>query len=395
MVPRAPLDGVAILDLTRLLPGGLCTLLLADMGADVIKVEEPRVGDHFRLQPPFLRGVSTIHLLLNRDKRSLALDLKQPDGRRILLQLAAEADVLVEGFRPGVMERLGLSYDELRDTNPQLVYCSLSGFGQNSSLRDRPGHDLDYTAMVGLLSISEEEGRLPRPFGAPLADYTSGWAAALTIMASLLARRDTGKGRYLDLSIADCAFACAHLAVAQHLGGTSPERERTPFWGGAPYYRTYRTADGGHVTISNYEPKFWRNLCEALGREDLVDKQHATGEERERVVDILEKIVRTRTRDEWVAFFEEHDCCGMAVNDVSGTLEEPYLSERGLLFPGDHPRAGNVMQMGNPLGGLEKPQGRPAPMLGQHSTEILHSLGYDPQEISALVDRNVIRGERT
>jgi alpha-methylacyl-CoA racemase len=386
-----PLDGIAILDLSRLLPGGLCTLLLADMGADVIKVEEPLLGDHFRLQPPFREGVSTIHLLLNRDKRSLALDLKQADGRRVLRQLAAEADVLIESFRPGVMKRLSLCYDELRPANSRLVYCSLSGFGQDSCLRDRPGHDLDYTAMSGLLSISMGEGRRPLPFGAPLADYIAAWAAALTIVASLLARRETGQGQYLDLSLADCAFACAHLAVAQYLGGVSPQAERTPFWGGAPYYRAYKTADGGYVTVSNYEPKFWRNLCHALGRPDLVDKQYATGEERERVIGDLEKAIRTRTRDEWVALFEEYDCCGMAVNDVGQALAEPYYRERGLVFGDEHVGAGEVMQMSSPLGGLEKALGRRAPSLGQHSLEVLHSLGYSPEEIADLAAKGVVR----
>jgi crotonobetainyl-CoA:carnitine CoA-transferase CaiB-like acyl-CoA transferase len=386
----APLDGVSILDLTRLLPGGVCTLLLADLGASVVKVEEPQRGDYFRLQPPFQEGVSTIHLLLNRDKRSLALNLKQPEGRRILLQLAAGADVLIESFRPGVMDNLDLGCEELCGINPCLIYCSLSGFGQDSPLRTRPGHDLDYTAMGGLLALSTENNP-PAPFGVPVADYVSAWAAALAIVTSLLARKQSGVGRYLDLSLADCAFACGHLSVAQQLGGVPPERDKAPFWGGAACYRTYRTADDRYVTVSNYEDKFWENFCRALSRPDLAARQYATGAEQEEVVKFLEETMRTRTLKEWMAFFAEHDCCGTAVNNVAEALHEPQFWERGSLFWGAHPQAGRVLLMSSPLGGLEHSEGRPAPALGQHTSEILHSLGYEQEGIEALAAKGTVR----
>ena len=389
-----PLDGVTILDLTRLLPGGLCTLLLADLGADVIKVEEPGTGDHFRQHPPFQDGVSTIHLLLNREKRSLAVDLKQPKGKKILEQLVSGADVLVESFRPGVMDRLGMGCGEMCTLNPRLVYCSITGFGQESPNRGRPGHDLDYTAMAGLLSLPIQTGAAPTPFGAPLADYASAWAAALAIVAALLARKQTGIGRTLDISLADCAFACSHLAVCQQMGGITPKQDGAPFWGGAPYYRAYETADGGHVTVSNYEPKFWRNLCEALGWPDLAEAQHAVGEERERIVRFLESTIRTRTRDEWAAFFQEHDCCGAVVNDTEGALREPQFRERGRVYWSERPGSGPVLQMASPLGGLERPQGRPAPTLGQHTTEILCALGYNGEVITQLAAQGIVREDR-
>ncbi|MBN1313914.1 MAG: CoA transferase [Anaerolineales bacterium] len=390
MPDLAPLDGILVLDMTRLLPGGMCTLLLADMGADVIKVEEPEIGDHFRLHPPFRNGISIIHLLLNRDKRSLAVDLKHPDGKKLLLQLVEKAVVLVESFRPGVMERLELDYPVLRRINPRLVYCSISGFGQSSPHRDRPGHDLDYTALSGLLALSAGEKETPKPFGVPAADYTGAWSAAASILAALLACEKTGQGSYLDISLADSVFTCGHPAIAEYLGGMPPEEDHIPFWGGAPYYRAYRTAGNGTVTVSNYEPKFWRNFCLALNRPDLVDCQYATGRKRQEIIDFIERTMLTRSQEEWEAFFIKHDCCGMVVNDIDRALSEPHFWQRGLISRQEHPNVGEILQINSPLGGLENPGSKPAPALGQHSPEILASLNYTPDDIASLAASGAI-----
>jgi alpha-methylacyl-CoA racemase len=397
-----PLEDVRILDLTRLLPGGFCTLLLADLGADVIKVEDTGQGDYVRWAPPYygtdeqtpLGTRSAIYLALNRNKRSIRLDLKQEGGRQALIKLAETADVLVESFRPGVLDKLGVGYEVLRQANPALVYCPITGYGQNGPNRDRAGHDMNYLGLNGVLGLTGETGGPPIQSGAQIADLGGGaLMAAVGILAALQEARRSGEGQVVDVSMTDGSLAWLALEAGRYFGsGEVPERGDIMLSGGIICYRPYEAKDGW-ITCGALEPKFWSRFCKAVGREDLIDHQFAKpGSDAHRVV---EEIFRTRTREEWRAFNHEHDAMIEPVLDLDEALESELVREREMVVSYEQPELGEVKQLGFPIKLSRTPAGveRPAPALGEHTAEVLTAAGYSAEEVQALEESGAAKGQ--
>ena len=392
-----PLEGVRVLDLSRLLPGGFCSLLLADFGADVIKVEDTGMGDYVRWAPPFYEGAdktaaSALFLSLNRNKRSIRLNLKEARGREVLLKLAKEYDVLLESFRPGVLDRLGVGYERLREDNPGLVYCAITGYGQDGPLRDRSGHDMNYLGLIGLLGLTGEKDGPPIMSGGQIADLGGGaLMAAFGIMAALHERERSGKGQLVDVSMADGSLSWLALVAARYLAdGVVPKRGEPELTGGLLCYRPYACKDGW-VTLGALEPKFWQAWCRGVGREDLIEHQfEAPGSEAHAEV---ERIFLERTRDEWREFATHNDCCLEPVLDLDEALDSELVRAREMVVELAQPGATRaVRQLGVPVklsrtpGAVEKP----GPALGEHTDEVLRSLGYNSDDIEALKKDGVV-----
>ena len=388
--PR-PLEGLLVLDLTRLLPGPFATLLLADLGARVIKIEAPIGGDYARYMPPLGRSMSGLFAALNRDKQSVALDLKTSAGRAALEALVAKADVLVESFRPGVMARLGLDHERLSAINPRLIGCAITGYGQDGPLAHKAGHDLNYIAQAGLAGITGIGGRRVIP-GLQMADIAGGALyGVIGILAALNARHTTGRGSFVDASMTDgVAGMGVMLHAKQHLDGEPVEPGLDILAGDRPCYRIYRCKDGGGLAVGALEPKFWMKLCAAIERPDLATDGLATGRHKTRPEAELEALFAERTRDEWVELLAEHDVCVEPVLSLEEARQSPHARHRGLFGTHHHPGEGVdfVHQYLNPalLPGMRPSTApRPAPALGQHTRAVLAEVGLDPQTIEALV----------
>ena len=349
-----PLTGIRILDLTRLLPGAFCTQLLADMGADVIKVEEPGTGDYMRWTPPLVDGRSALFEALNRNKRSIALDLKSDQGRDALLRLAATADALVEGNRPGVMDRLGLGWKVLHERSPRLVMCSITGYGQDGPFASRAGHDLNYMAVAGGLGLNGERAGPPIPLSVQVADIGGGGLQpAVAILAALVAVQRGGEGRWIDASMTDGAVGWLALAFAARAAGERVARGDQRLAGRYACYRVYECKDGRHYSVAALEPKFWRALCEGLERPDLVELQYSEDASAQAA---LEEVFRSRTRDGWTEVLGPLDACCEPVLDLDEVPSHPQVVARRLLERGR--------------------QGR-APGLGEHTEELLREIGLE------------------
>jgi crotonobetainyl-CoA:carnitine CoA-transferase CaiB-like acyl-CoA transferase len=382
------LDGIRVLDLSRLLPGGYATLLLADLGADVVKVEEPGTGDYIRWTPPMTGEHSAAHVALNRNKRSIALNLKSDEGRDLFLRLTERFDVVVESFRPGVMERLGAGWEALRIRNPRLVYCAITGYGQDGPRAQTAGHDQNYLGYAGVLGITGEEGRRPTIPGVQIGDLGGGgMAAVISILTALLKRERIGEGDFCDVSMTDGVVSWLSIHAAQFQAtGEVPERERMALSGAYPCYRIYRAADG-YVTVAALEPQFWSALCTALSRPDLSGDAFATGARRDEVIDELDALFSTRPRAEWMKRLEGLDVCVGPVNDFEETFADPQIRHREMLIDADDAGSGKWTHVGNPIrlagaaGALFR---RPAPALGEHTTEVLAEIGVDPTGIREL-----------
>jgi alpha-methylacyl-CoA racemase len=382
---NGPLAGVRILDLTRLLPGNYCTLLLADLGADVVKVEERGRGDYIRWTPPLVDGHGAVHRALNRGKRSMVLDLKSPEGPAILRRLVASADALVESFRPGVMARLGAAYATLAAVNPRLVYCALTGYGQDGPYRGRAGHDIDYIGYAGILGGSRDRGGAPVLPAVQVGDFGGGMAAAFGIAAGLREAAVTGRGRFVDVAMLDVAVSWTAVLLASTLAGaTVPVKGALS--GGLACYRTYRCADGRHVAVGALEPQFWRTLCERLGVPDLVDQHLAPPPEQERLAARLADVFLRRSRDEWVAELADVEACVAPVNDVAEASRDPQVRSRDMVAEVD----GRPVGPGAVVKGGLPPAARPAPGLGEHTEEVLGEAGFSGTEVGDLRARGVI-----
>jgi crotonobetainyl-CoA:carnitine CoA-transferase CaiB-like acyl-CoA transferase len=390
-----PLEGIRVLDLGRLLPGPFATQILADFGADVIKIEDPRSGDGFRTAAPQINGVSARHVTLNRNKRCLALNLKAPAGRKIFLGLARNAHVILEQFRPGVMARLGLDYDVVRAVNPRIVYCSLSGFGQSAPYRDLAAHDPNYLALAGVLSLIGRQGGAPALSGLQIADINGALLAALGILIAVRRAERDGLGDYLDLALFDGVLGTAITAAATYFGtGAAPRRGEERHTGKYPMADIYETADGGHVTIAAIEPPFWANLCRALGHEEWIVHHYAEGEKAEEIRAAMRAIFRTKTRDEWFGLLKDRDVCIGPVLGLEEALTGEQTAARGLVIPHEHPVAGPVSLLATPIT-LRNGAARirfPAGRLGEDTDAILAELGYDAAARAGLRAEGVTAG---
>ncbi len=392
-----PLDGIRVLDLTRLLPGAVCTQMLADFGADVIKIEEPGMGDHARLARPRIKGESAIYLYTNRNKRSLAVNLKHGAGRELFLTLAAQADVVVESFRPGTMTRLGLGYELLREQNEGLVYCAISGYGQTGPYRERAGHDLNYIGTAGLLSllsVERDEGSAAVPC-VQLADLAGGsLQAVIGILLALMARNQTGRGQLVDISMMDGSLALMAVPLAEYFAtGIAPTPGETTLSGRYACYRTYRTRDDRRLAVAALEPKFWATLCRQLGREDFIRRQFDEGDSQREIISWMSHQLSEKTAAEWIAEFAPLDACVSVVNTLEEMIYDPQVRARELITSVAHPVEGAVPQTGV-LPRLSETPGAidtPAPRLGEHSRIILAEAGLTEDQIHELDSMGTIQ----
>jgi len=395
-----PLDGIKILELARVAPGEFCTMLLGDMGADILKIETPPADG----KPDFLDDKRrAAFAYINRNKRSLALNLKAPEGQAIFQKLATSADVIIEGFRPGVMKRLGGDYETIRKLNPRIVYCSLSGFGQNGPYRDYPAHDINYLSLAGVLGLIGEPDRKPAIPLNIVADYGgASLHGALGIMLALFARERTGKGQHVDVAYLDTTLSL--LAATPNLrfffsDGLAPRRGAGFLGGSYPYYATYETKDKKLLSIGCTEPWLWENFCKAIGRPDFVKYSRladqfvrAANAEEIKAREEVEAIIRTRNRDEWYDFLVKHDVCVGKVYDVEEVFDDPQVQARQMVVETEHPEVGKVKEVGVAIKLSETPGAvrHAGPYRGEHTDEVLRQLGMSEAQIKQLRDTRVV-----
>jgi alpha-methylacyl-CoA racemase len=400
-VSALPLSDVRVLDLTRLLPGGFCSLLLADLGAEVLKVEDTGMGDYIRWAPPYygseeqqaLGTRSALYLSLNRGKRSVRLDLKSERGREALLRLVAEHDVVLDGFRPGVLDKLGVGYERLREANRRVIYCAITGYGQDGPYAQRAGHDMNYLGLVGLLGLTGTKDGPPVQSAGQIADLGGGaLMAAFGVMAALHERERSGEGQMVDVSMVDGALSWLAMVAGRYFcDGEVPRRGEQQLAGGLVCYLPYEVSDGW-VTCGALEPKFWAAFCDGMGRPDLVEKQfEAPGSEAWQQV---AEVFRSRSRDEWRAFNDEHDCCIEPVLDLAEALDSELVRARGMVAEVEQPELGTVRQLANPVKLSRTPADptRPAPAFGEHTDEVLAEVGYSAGEIAAMKESGAAAG---
>ncbi|QRV13926.1 CoA transferase [Haloterrigena salifodinae] len=395
------LDDVRVLDCSRLLPGPYATQLLADCGAEVVKVEDTDAGDYARaMEPDTADGVGAIFEMVNRGKRSVAIDLKTDDGRAAFYRLVEDADVVLEGFRPGVVDRLGIDYETLAEHNDELIYCSLTGYGQDGPWADRVGHDLNYVALAGLLDLTRESpGEKPQVPGYPIGDMAGGLFAAFAIVGALLSRElGNAGGEYVDVAMADIVASFAQPVAYQAATGdpAEPRPGETPLTGAYPWYDCYETADGNWVTLAALEPGFWRAFCEAVGRDDLTD-EHGTDDPAVRAAleAELRDLFRERTRGEWEAALEGVDAAFAGVYSPAEMLEHPQFRARDLIErpDGASPRIGFPARFDDETAATaERAElDERVPTQGEHTRRYLAEAGYSDAEIDALYDAGAVR----
>jgi alpha-methylacyl-CoA racemase len=433
-----PLSGIRVLDLSRLLPGGFCSLLLADFGADVLKVEDTGAGDYIRWAPPYYEGAedsakSAMFLSLNRNKRSIRIDLKSDAGREVLLALVREYDVVLESFRPGVLDRLGVGYERMREVNPGIVYCAISGYGQTGPKCDASGHDMNYLGLIGLLGLTGDGdgvgghgvdeaphgvGGAPVQSAGQIADLGGGaLMAAFGILAALrerdggggrlssnpaagqggdstAVRTGSGQGQFVDVSMADGALSWLAMVAGQYFAdGVVPRRGEQMLAGSIVCYRPYECADGW-VSLGALEPKFWQAWCRGVGREDLIEKQFEKpgSDAHAQVVEVF----KARTRAQWQQFATEHDCCLEPVLDLDEALASELVREREMVVTLDQPGVQDgVRQLGIPVK-LDRTPGDynrlPGPGLGEHTEQVLRDAGYSDERIVELLEQGAVAG---
>lgn len=376
-----------ILDFTTLLPGPFATMMLADMGAEVVRVEAPGRWDMTRSRPPFDDGVAAGHAFLNRNKRSIGLDLKKPGAADIVKRMIQTYDIVIEQFRPGVMDRLGIGYETLAKENPRLIYCSLTGYGQTGPLRDRAGHDNNYLSLAGVMGHSGRKDQGPVPQGVQIADVGGGsMCSVVGLLAAVVSRQQTGRGQYVDVSMYDASILWNAYAAAQYLvGGTPPDYETMPLNGGT-HYDYYRTSDGRYISVGSLEPKFWEGFCRAIGRPDFIERVDLPGPKMDALKAEIREVMSSKTFDEWVAIFAKEDVCVEPVLRMDEALAHPQCAARNMVVDVPKPNGGTQRQIGFPIkfSEIEPKYERIGCALGEHTDEVLGEAGYASAELAAL-----------
>ncbi|WP_067726200.1 CaiB/BaiF CoA transferase family protein [Oceanobacillus damuensis] len=373
-----PLHSIRVLDLTRLLPGPYCTMMLADFGAEVIKVEDPVAGDYLRDFQPKTDEDSAFFHSLNRNKKSICLDLKSEKDRKHFLMLVETADVVVESFRPGVMERLGLDYENLKDINPGIIYCAITGYGQTGPYKDKPGHDINFLSDAGLLHVMGEKDGKPVIPATQIADIGGGAYPALTgILLALLERGKSGKGQFVDVAMLDGVVSWMHMLLPSFFAGQDVNRGEELLNGGFACYQVYETKDQRHLSMGGIEPKFWEAFCEGIGRTEFIPLLNKPLHVQEQLIEQIGEIIAGKTLEEWLKIFSGKDACVSAVQTLDEAAKDPQIMAREMIQSVQHPQLGNMKQIGIPIKLSESP-GRiitHAPKRGEHTNEILREIG--------------------
>ena len=385
------LDDIRILDLSRLAPGPFCTMLLGDLGADVLVIEPPPNRSGGGLSATGTGGEA--YNAVARNKRSIILNLRDDDAREVFYKLAESADVVLEGFRPGVVKRLQVDYETLHKKNERLVYCSLSGYGQTGPYSSLVGHDINYISIGGALGMVGWPGQPPAIPMNIIADFAGGGLhAAYAILAALHARDRSGRGQFIDIAMSDGVMYLLAQAISGYFaGGRVPGAGDTILNGAAPNYNTYQCSDGGWISVGSLEPHFWANLCRAMDLEDFIPHEF-DGSKREEIFTAFRERFKTKTRDQWFELLQETDICAAPVYSLDEALEDPHNLARGMVIEVDHPDAGRIRQVGIGTKLSETPGSvrMPAPSPGQHTEDVLASLGYDAERISALRESGAV-----
>ncbi len=396
---KLPLEGIKVIDFSQILAGPFCTMLLADMGADVIKIEKPNGGDDTRRYgPPFIEGESAAFLTLNRNKRSIVLDLKSEQGIGVVRGMLSDAEVMIHNFRPGVVDRMGLGYEQVRQINPAIVYCTVSGFGTTGPYSQRAGFDLVAQGMSGLMSINGFPDAPPAKIGVPMADLNTGMFCAYGVLTAYINRLTTGQGQHVDASLVESGIAytlyesATYFATGEVAGPLgSAHRMIAP-------YQAFATEDG-YINIGAANQNNWERMCRAVGREDLLDDERFASNP-ERMVNIgaltpiMEATFRTRTTSHWVRLLEDAGVpCG-PIYDIEQVYADPHVQSRDMAVALEHPKAGSIRNIGVAVKLSDTPGSvrTPAPLLGQHTDEVLAQFGYADTDIAALRDSGALGG---
>lgn len=390
-----PLEGIRVLDLSRYLPGPLCTQILADFGAEVIKVEDPRGGELGRSVPPLIAGESPRFYAVNRNKKSITLDLKQEDGREVFRQLAGKADVVVDQFRPGVMTKMGLGYDDLKQINPGIIYCAITGYGLTGPKADAAGHDLNYLSLAAVTGLTGTYRGTPAMSGAQIADITGGTLySALAIMLALASRQKTGRGQLCDIAMMDCSISLLAYSLGEWAGrGDLPEMGNDILTGGYAFYNIYKTRDDKFVSLGAVESKFWSDFCHKVDRPEYIKCQWNRDLQPD-MIDDVRAIMLSRTQDQWVEYFEDCDICFTPVLNMEEMCAHPQTIAREMIlkvtdFKGsgqDIPLTGVPIKLSDTPGEARLN----FPQLGEHNHQVLREAGYSDIEIEGFKQNKVI-----
>ncbi|WP_396266278.1 CaiB/BaiF CoA transferase family protein [Halobacillus amylolyticus] len=388
------LNSMKVLDFSKLLPGPYATMMLADLGAEILRVESPDLPDFIRQLEPLDGEDSATHQHLNRSKKSISLNLKKREAVELVKQLVKDYDIVLEQFRPGVMERLGLDYETLREANPKLIYCSLTGYGQTGPYRDRPGHDNNYLSVAGIAEYSARKNERPAPMGIQIADIAGGSLhSVIAILTAVIHRGSTGEGQYIDLSMTDSSFALNAMFGPGYLssGGVEPKPEGTELNGGT-FYDYYKTMDGRYFSVGSLEPPFRKRLCKGLGISHLIDLAEGTGSEEKRLFkEAVREAFLEKTYDEWVAIFKDIEACVEPVLKFSEAIEHPQIKARNMIV--DVPKSDGTFQrqIASPIKSTAYKQKYKSigGKRGENTVEILREIGLTKEKINELIDKDL------